>query len=342
MKKKMSIALGIMLMAVCLFVSCSKKDKQELVLYTWEGMFPQEVLDDFAKETGIKIIYSTFDTNETMLEKLSQADGGTYDLIIGDDYIVDAAIRKGLVQKLDKSRIPSFKNINPLFQSFYFDTKNEYTVPHGAGIPVIVYDPSRVDWEITGIKDLWDERLRDSVALTANYRVIEGITLMSMGRSLNENDLEVLKEVGKKLIELAPNVRLIDDSTSHLALLNGEASVAFLYTSQATAALNENPNLKVVFPAEGLGVGVMDFFIPVKAPHSDAAHKFIEYILKPDVSAQCFNFLGYYCTTKAADSLVDPILVPPSFFNGEIMQNISLEADEQQNKNWVEFKAACN
>jgi spermidine/putrescine transport system substrate-binding protein len=339
--KKSSATLIIMLCMLALLTSCSKKEKKELVLYTWEAMFPDEVIENFTKKTGIEIVYSTFDTNETMLEKLQQADGGTYDLVIGDDYIIDAAIKRGLARKLDKKLIPDWGNINPLFQGYYYDPKSEYTVPYGAGIPAIVYDPAKVGWEITGYHDLWDERLRDSVAITANYRVINGITLRTMGKSMNEEDGETIREAGAKLLALAPNIRLIQDDTAHLALLNGEASVAFLYTSMVTSVLQEDPSLKAVFPSEGLGIGIMAAFIPSKAPHSDAAHAFLDYILEPDVSAACFDHLGYYCTTKAAEGLVDKNLVPPSSFEGEMIENVSLEADEQYNKNWIEFKAAC-
>ncbi len=80
-------------------VSVSAKDKDELVLYTWDGMFPQEVLDDFEKETGTKVVYSNFDTDETMLEKLSMAKGGDYDVVIADDYIIETAIQEGLVRE---------------------------------------------------------------------------------------------------------------------------------------------------------------------------------------------------------------------------------------------------
>ena len=107
-------------------------------------------------------------------------------------------------------------------------------------------------------------------------------------------------------------------------LLNGEASVAFLYTSQVTAALAENPDLKVVYPEEGLGFGVMGMFIPSEAPNADAAYQFVDYILRPEVAAQCFNYIGYYCTNKAADELVDEsLVVPDSVTSGESIKNVS-------------------
>lgn len=348
MKKRMLAGmLGVVMTGCAVLSGCgggsSEQEAGELVLYTWESMFPQEVLDGFEEETGIKVIYSNFDTNETMLEKLSQAEGGDYDVIIADDYILETVVQEGLAEKLDKDKLSNYENINPLYQGQFYDPEDEYTVPYGAGIPLIVYDPELVDIEIKGYKDLWDPSLKDSVALTANYRVINGITQLSMGRSMNEEDVDVIKETGERLLELAPNVRLIQDDNTQNALLNGEASVAFLYTSQVTQALAENPDLKVVYPEEGLGFGIMNMFIPAEAPDKDAAYQFVNNILEPDVAAQCFNSIGYYSTNQAADDQVNPeLVVPDSVSKGEIVQNVSEEADVQYNKNWTEFKAACD
>ena len=344
MKKRVLAVLMCAVMTGCMFTGFkSAGDDKELVLFTWEGMFPQEVLDDFEKETGVKVIYSNFDTDETMLEKLSMAKGGDYDLVIADDYIIETAIEQGLVQKLDKDSMENLGNINPLYQGQFYDEKDEYTVPYGAGIPLIVYDPDQVDIDIQGYSDLWNPSLKDSIALTANYRVINGITQFSMGESMNEEDVDVIKKTGEKLLELAPNVRMIQDDNTQNALLNGEASVGFLYTSQVTAALAENPDLKVVYPKEGLGFGIMAMFIPSEAPDKDAAASFMDYILEPEVTAKCIDYIGYYNTNKAADDLVNPdLVVPDDVTKGEIIQNVGQEADEQYQKNWTEFKAACD
>ena len=315
----------------------------ELVLYTWEGMFPQEVLDGFEEETGIKIVYANFDLNETMFEKLRMAEGGDYDLVIADDYILEKVIQAELAEKLDKEKLPNLGNVNPLYQGQFYDPEDVYTVPYGAGIPLIVYDPSMTDVEIKGYNDLWDEALEDSVALTANYRVIAGITLLSMGKSMNEEDIAVIDKAGEKLLELAPNVRLIQDDNTQDALLSGEVSAAFLYTSQVMVALAENPDLEMVYPEEGLGFGIMGMFIPSAAPNADAAYQFIDYILRPEISAECFNYLGYYCTNKAADSMVDEkLVVPDAVRQGEIIQNVSAEAEEEYSRIWTAFKDACD
>ncbi|MCR2023883.1 extracellular solute-binding protein, partial [Blautia pseudococcoides] len=216
-------------------------------------------------------------------------------------------------------------------------------IPHGAGIPLIVYDPEQIDFEIKGYEDLWNPKLEDKIAMIGSYRAVNGFVLQTMGKSMNEEDVQVIEQAGEKLKELAPNIRMIQDSDTQNALLNGEAGVAYLYTSQVTAALAENPDLKVVYPEEGLGFGIMNLFVPKNAPDELNAYKFLDYILEPEVAAKCFDALGYYCTTRAADDLVNPnLVVPDSVTKGEIVQNVSGEANEAYEKNWTEFKAACD
>ncbi len=346
MKKKIVSMILCAALAGSMLTGCGEKkeeDNKELVLYTWEGLFPQEVLTDFEDETGIRIISSNFDSNETMFEKVQQSDGKDYDLVIGDDYIIEQIVNNGLAKELDKEKLKNYDNINPLYQSQLYDPENKYTIPHGAGIPLIVYDPEQVDFEIQGYEDLWNPALEDKIATIASYRAVEGMVLLTMGKSMNEQDPAVIKEAGEKLKELAPNIRMIQDTNTQNALLNGEASVGILYTSQVIAALAENPDLKVVYPKEGLGFGIMNFFIPKNAPDTEEAYAFLDYILEPEVAAKCFDFVGYYCTNKAADELVNPdLVVPDSVTKGEIIQNVSAEAEEVYNQNWTEFKAACD
>ena len=317
-----------------------------LNLYTWEGMFPQEVLDGFTAETGIQINYSSFDTDETMLAKLEAAKGGDYDLVIADDYIVETAISEGLVAKLE-TKLSNLGNVNPIYQGQFFDPEDAYTVPYGAGVQTIVYDPALVEKPITCYADLWDESLKDNLAVIGNYRVVDGMALKVLGESYNTADPAVLEQAKAKLLELAPNIRLIKDANTQDDLLSGEVGAAVMYTSQVTTACLANPDLQVVYPTEGVGFGIMAQFIPSNAPHSDAAHAFIDYILRPEVAKNCFEWMGYYCTNKAADSLIDPayqsFLTLPEDFDGktEMIQNVSAETEEIHAQMWTEFKAAC-
>lgn len=354
MMKKFIAAAAVLGLSCSLFTGCGQKETAaenaiggELNLYTWDGMFPQEVLDNFEKETGVKINFSHFDFDEDMLAKLEESGGGDYDVVIADDYIIELAVAEGLIQKLDKSKLDNFSNINPLYQGQFYDEQDEYTVPYGSGIPLIVYDREAAGIEITSYEDLWNPALKDNLALIANYRVIDGITLKSMGESFNTEDLDVIRRAGDKLLELAPNVRVINDSNTQDFLISGEVTAAFLYTSQVTAALAANPDLEIVYPQEGLGFGIMAGFIPSKAPNAEAAHTFLNYILEPEVAAKCFEYIGYYCTNKAAEEYISEdmkklLVVPDSVKEGEIVQNIAQEAEDLHAEIWNQFKNACN
>ena len=354
MKKALVLMLTVVF-CLSLFTGCagntgnagSSADKQ-LNLYTWEGMFPQEVLDGFEKETGIKINYINFDFDETMLAKLETANGGDYDLVIADDYIIETTIAEGLAQKLDRSRIKNLANVNPIYQGQFYDPNDEYTVPYGAGIQTIVYNPAAVDIDVKGYSDLWDPAFKDNVGIIANYRVINGMALKVLGESYNTNDLDTIRRAGDKLLELAPNIRIIKDDNLQDDLISGEISAAVLYSSQVTMAMLADPSLKSVCPQEGLGLGVMGQFIPSNAPHPDAAYAFIDYLLRPEVAKDCFEWLGYYCTTEAADDLIAEeyrsfLTLPDNVTedNVEMIENISAEAEEVHTLIWTEFKAAC-
>ncbi len=345
--KKAALLLTVSMVLMTLAGCGGEKAAETLNLFTWDGMFPQEVLSGFEKEYGIKINYSNFDYDEDMLAKLETAKGGDYDLVIADDYIIEIAIAEGLVKKLDKSKLTNLANVDPVFQGHFYDKTDEYTVPYGAGIPLIVYDPEAVDIEITGYEDLWNPALKNNVALIGNYRVIDGIVLKIMGKSFNENDTAVIEEAGKKLLDLAPNVRLISDNNTQDYLISGEAAAGFLYTSQVTMALAARNDLKVVYPKEGLGFGIMAGFIPSQAPNEDAAHKFLDYILRPEIAAQCFEYIGYVCTNKAAveylsEEARQSLSLPEEAKSGEFIMDISAEANEVHERIWTEFKAALN
>lgn len=349
MKKLLSAALAALLLVSTLGAcGSSGGENGQLVLYTWENMFPQEVLDGFTQETGISVTYTNFDTDETMLARLEAAQGGDYDLVIADDYIIETAIQEGLVQELDTSRLENYGSINPVYQGQFYDPEDQYTVPYGAGVQTIVYDPSLVDIEINGYADLWDASLEDNLGVIGNFRVINGMALKVLGESYNTEDVAVIEEAGQKLLELAPNIRLIKDDNTQDDLLSGEVGAAVLYTSMVTMAKMANPDLEVVFPEEGIGFGVMAQFIPANAPNADAAYQFIDYILQPEISAQCFEYLGYYCTNLDAEQYIseeyrDFLTLPADIdtSNMEMIENISAEALGVHDRVWTEFKTAC-
>lgn len=330
------------------FILAGCSDKPQMVLYTWSDMFPPEIIDSFEKEKGIKVRYANFDANETMIARLISAKGGSYDIIIADDYMIENVIAEGLAQKIDRSRLTNYRNINHLYQKQFYDPDDAYTIPYGAGVQTIVYDPEKVQISINGYFDLWDPSLARRVGIIDNFRVIIGMALKILGESYNTNDAEKIEYAGKLLKEFAPNIRLIRDDKLEDELVSGEIYAAVMYTSQVTMAKMERPELEMVFPAEGIGFGIMAAFIPVNAPNASAAYLFLDYILEAERGAECFEYLGYYSTFSASDPLISAefrefLTLPGKLFDldsMEMIQNITPEAEAVHSRVWTEFKSA--
>ena len=348
MKRITAVAMALILLAASVFMAGFGKKKPVLTLYTWMGMFPEEILEAYTRETGTEINYVSFDTDEAMLAKLEAAEGGDYDLVIADDYIVETVIQEGLAQKLDISKLENYASLNPVFMSEYYDPENEYTVPYGAGIMEFAYYPEKTGFAIKAYEDLWNPALEGRVGIIANPRVIIGMALKCLGYSFNTTDEAQIREAGELLYKLAPNIRLIKDDYINDDLLSGEIDAAFCYTSNATIAKLTDPAVEIALPAEGLGYGVMPMFIPAKAPNAEAAYQFIDFINRPENAALCFEYLGYYCTNADAEALISDeirsmVTLPENTTNDrEMIENIPGEIYDVHEEIWNTFKNLCS
>ncbi len=331
----------IMAAALLLLSGCggSAKKDDTLNIYTWADYFPADICEEFTEQTGIAINYNTFESNEEMLMKLQA--GGEYDIVLASDYIIDIARQEGLIKKLDKEKIPNFGNIDPQFQSKFYDPENEYTVPYAAGIPLIIYNPDMVgDVQIKGYEDLWNPAFADSVVVMDDARNVIGITLKTMGKSFNETDPAVLEEAKAKLLTLKPNIRALDYSTPYNLMIGGETAVGYMFTSQVITVLNEKPDFKVVYPEEGLGFGIDNIFVPEKAPHADNAFRFLNFILDGKRSAHITDQIFYIsCNKAAAEHLQNQALTIPdgAADSAEFIQDVG-DAAQIYNDIWTEFK----
>lgn len=317
-----------------------------LNIFTWDGYFPPDVVEAFTAETGIKINFSNFESNEEMLTKLEAAKGGEYDVVIASDYMIDIARKKGgLLGELNKTLLPNFANLDESYLNQYFDEGNKYTIPYAAGTPLIVYDPAKVSIEITGYADLWNPALKDSIAAIDDGRNMIGITLKTLGKSMNETDPAVLAEASKKLMELKPNIRVLTYSNIQDALIGGEASVGYMFTSQVAPALDARPDLKVCFPKEGMGFGIDSLFTPANAPHPANAHLFMNYVMGAEVGAKISTQVNYLCPNKASAAFL------PDTFKNNLAYNVPAdklgqtefikdvgESTAAYDKIWTEFK----
>ena len=345
MKKLLSVLLALSMLAALPLLSSAEEEKV-LNIFSWDGYVDYaSVIRPFEQQTGIKVNYAPFSTNDEMFKKLQENGASEYDLVIASDYILNTARLEGLMLPLDKEQLPNFANLDERFISQYFDPDNEYVVPYMSGIPLIVYNPDMVQIEIDGFEDLWDPSLADSIGLIDDARVSIGMVLLSMGQSMNTTDDAVLAQAKEKLFALRENIHVLEYENLHNSLISGDISVAYTFTPYVALALDANPNLKVVWPKEGLGFGIDGAFIPANAPHPDNAHAFLNYLLDGQVAATTAEW-QYYCTPNAAaqEFLSDAYKNNPVFNGiydriGDAEYVMNLGADESKFQDiWTEFK----
>lgn len=298
MMKKMLAMLLCLMLALPAF---SLAEEKVVNILSWEGYIDADTLYNFEQETGIKVIWSPMDSIDSMLLKVTEGGGADYDLILSSDYSLDILRQQGLLQKLDMSKFTNYANLDPAFLSQKYDPANEYVIPYVAGSTLIIYNPDLVPFEITGYEDLWNEQLKDSIAVLENARVLCGMVLKTMGKSMNETDPEVLAQMKEKLMPLYQNIRTFGDQETYTTLTSGEASVSFTFAAFAHLILQEHPDFKVVYPKEGLGFGVDGFVIPAGAKNADNAHVLLDYLMRPEIAAHNAEYQGYINVNQAAE-----------------------------------------
>ncbi|MCL1965268.1 MAG: spermidine/putrescine ABC transporter substrate-binding protein [Firmicutes bacterium] len=343
MKRMLPLLLALLLI---LPAFAHAQEEKVLNILTWaDYVNGPMILEPFERETGIRVNYNYFDSNEEMLIKLQADKAGSYDIVLASDYIIDIARNEGLLLSLDKSLLSNWENIDPVFQCQFYDPENEYTVPYVAGTPLIIYDPAYVTIPITGYNSLWDESLKDSLVIMDDARNVIGITLKAMGYSFNVTDPGELAAAEEKLKGLKPNIRLLDYSTPHQAMISGEATIGYMFTPGVVWALAERPDLMVAYPEEGMGFGIDSLFIPANAPHPQNAHAFLNFLLRPEIAVNIAEQQAYINCNRAADPLLsaefksNPALYIPAEILGktEFIQDVG-DAQLLYNDIWTRFK----
>lgn len=292
MKTYRIVTLFVLLALVLVACGGQKAGSSVLNLYAWSEYVPQGLLDDFTKQTGIKVNYDTYSSNEELLAKL-QAGASGYDVIIPSDYTVAIMIKQGLLEEIDLAQIPNFANLDKRFTNLDFDPGDKYTVPYQWGTTGLVYDKTKVPFEPKRWTDLWDPAFANRLVLLDDGREVLGVVLQTLGYDKNTTDPGQLEEAKNKLLELMPNIRLFDSDSPQSALLNGEAWAGIVWNGNAALAYQEDPNIVYTCPEEGCGIWFDNLAIPKNAPHKDAALKFINYVLSPEASVMITEEFPY-------------------------------------------------
>jgi len=288
-----------------MFGNVGQTEKEVLNLFNWSEFLPQSVVEQFEKEYNVKVNYATFSSNEEMLAKLM---GGNipYDLVVTSDYAIEIMIKQNLIQEIDKGNVPNLVNIDKNVLDLGFDPNNKYSLPYMWGGNYIVVDRSKISKEITSFDGLWDSEFKNSMVILDDPRVIVGMALQKNGYSINTTNPEELKKAKEDLIKLMPNIKAFDSESPKTLLINGEASIGYVWGTEAYLAKLENPNLETVLTKEGVVPQYDNFVIPAKAKNKKLAEEFINFIYRPEISAQVSEEFPYANPNQAAYPLIDP------------------------------------
>lgn len=320
--------------------------KDSITVYNWGEYIDTDLITQFEKETGIKVTYETFDSNEGMMGKIEQG-GTSYDITMPSEYMIEMMKEKDLLLPLDYNKLPNIKNIDPYFLDLPFDPSNKYSLPYFWGTVGIAYNSSLLkgqtfeEWD-----DLWNPTLTQQVILVDSARETIGMGLNSLGYSLNSTDLDELREATDKLKTLSPNIKaVIGDEVTQL-MINGEAAISLTWSGQAADMMYENEDIDYIVPEEGSNLWFDNMVIPRTSQNIDGAHAFINFMLDAEVAAQNADYVGYSTPNLAALDLMDPEVTEDERFypdeetrsHLEVYRNLGLEMLGHYNELFLEFK----
>jgi spermidine/putrescine-binding protein len=279
--------------------------EKKLNLFCWSEYVPQEIIDSFTKETGIKVSVESYASNEEMLAKLL-AGGGAYDLIQPSEYVIEGLIKENLLTPIDHAAIPNLKNIAPEFANMSFDPGNKFSVPYMAGTVGIVVNTDLVQDDIKSYNDVFQDKFSKNIVVLDDAREIVGWGFETIGIPINEVSDENLEKVKPVLAKWLPLVKVFDSDSPKTALLNGDVALGVVWGGEGAILLNENKKFKWVVPKEGAHLFVDNLAIPKTATHVKNAQLFMNYILRPDISVKISNAFPYLNPNAAARELLTP------------------------------------
>ena len=297
-------ALGLtMLTAGC---ATDDDEPEEVVyVYSWGDYLDPTTLEMFEDETGIRVVLDEFDTNESMYPRVS-AGAVHYDVICPSDYMIEKMIGHGLLQPLDFDRLPNArKYIGQKFfeQSRAFDPENKYSVPYCWGTVGIIYDTTKIDEPIDSWAVLWDERYRNEILMQDSPRDALMVPLKLKGHSLNSTNPDELNEARDLLIAQKPLVQayVIDEAKDKL--ISGEAALGVVFSGEALMISLENEDMEFVVPKEGTNFWIDGWVLTRDAENVENAHKFIDFMCRPEIAVINFDYLGYSTPNVAVREL---------------------------------------
>ena len=306
------LGLGLAIVSGC------APSKPVLHVYNWADYVKPELIARFEEENGCRVVTDTFDSNEAMYAKI-QAGASGYDLIFPSSYMVKLMVKNGMLQKLDQSKIPNAKNMDPAITRMIADPGFTYSVPYMMCNAGIAYDGDKVknfepSWAMFGRADL-----KGRMTMLNDMRETIGAALKFLGYSLNTTNDEELAKAQAVVIGWKKNLAKFENEQYKTGLASGEFLLVHGYNGDILQVMNEKTNIVYAVPKEGCSISFDEMVIPKDARQVELAHKFINFIHEPKVAAENSEFVCYLCPNAACYPFLsaefkanDSIFLPPA------------------------------
>ncbi|MDR1952494.1 MAG: spermidine/putrescine ABC transporter substrate-binding protein [Elusimicrobiota bacterium] len=326
---------------------CKSSNSQgEVNVFVWEDYLPESVINQFEKETGIKVNAANYISNEDMLAKIKSSKENIYDIAVPSDYMVELMKGEDMLLEYDTKSLENFKNLDENYLNLSFDRGNKFSVPYMAGGAMIIVNKNQVKDKITSFADLLNPKYKSSIVVLDDFRAVIGAMAKSLGYSFNVTNDKELAIVEKYMEQLKPNLKLRDSSSPKTPMIGGETSIGYIWSGEIALCLMEKPDeFEVIYPKEGIYLFVDNLVILKNAKNVENAKKFINFILRPDISAMISAEHPYPNPNKAAVALLPDSFkknpaanIPPEVLKkGEFIKNLKPNDLEKYDLIWTKF-----
>ncbi|AHE66782.1 ABC transporter substrate-binding protein [Legionella oakridgensis] len=315
-------------------------------VYVWGGEIPKSLIHQFERETGIKVNFSTYDSNETMYAKLKASRQSVYDVIMPSGYYVERMKKQGMLTKLTHDKIPNLDNIDPLFTKSQYDAGNHYSVPLTWGATGIFYNTQWVHDIPKKWSDLWEKRWHRQLLLLDDSREVFSIALMSLGYHPNDKNPAHIQQAYEQLLALVPNIKLFASDSVQAIIIDEDAIAGSAWNGDAYKAQAENKQIHFIYPKEGYVIWVGCLSIPNHPPHPKEAYAFINFMLKPSSAVQIALREGHAITNAKGKALLpdtirhNPMIYPSqeTLKRGYFQQDVGDKTIALYNQYWEQLK----
>ena len=295
------------ILLLCLFSMSPIYASEEKVVnvYNWADAISEPLLRKFEEETGIKVNYSTYNSNEVLYAKIKLSPKSGYDVIVPSTYFIDRMRKQKMLQKIDKSKLPNFKNIYPTLLNKPYDPKNEYSVPYFWNITgILINTRYHKPNSVSAWADLWKPEYKNQLLILDDTREVFSMALLQLGYSVNTTNPEHIRAAFESLKKILPNIKLFNVAAQKSNYIDEDIMLGMGWNGDAYIAHRENPNVQFIFPKEGFVISLDSMAIPKNAPHVDNAHKFIDFILRPENAKEVSLATGMGIANKAGVELL--------------------------------------